>query len=310
MRGVNDNYEFSYLHNPKLKSIVVQQTYFSFLSMIFDHQKINFKEKCLIEKVTVKAPFRFSVDFPDEACFIYFEEGNSKINSPYDQVKISPQESVLLKCGTYFSDLRVELEFDAYKIIVVHLPKNILKEIYVHEFPPVLNLRSTSNSIRKIESQELVGQFIKSLNFYFENPQLVSDELLSLKIKELILLLVNTENLDTLSTLFQQLFTPQEIDLREVVKQHLFSEISVNDLAFLCHMSISTFKRQFKHVFNDTPANYFKTKRLEKAKELLILSKLSISEIAYETGFADVGHFSKSFKSLYMSTPSEYRLNQ
>jgi len=278
--------------------------------MILDHQKFNFKEKCLIEKVTLKAPFRFSVDFPDEACFIYFEEGNNKINSPYDQVKVLSQDSVLLKCGTYFSDLKEELNIEAYKIIVVHLPKNILKDIYVHEFPPVLNVSITTNSIRKIESQELVGQFIKSLNFYFENPQLVSDELLSLKIKELILLLVNTKNSDTLFTLFQQLFTPQEIDLREIVKQHLFSEISINDLAYLCHMSVSTFKRQFRHIFNDTPANYFKTKRLEKAKELLVISKLSISDVAYETGFTDVGHFSKSFKSLYKSSPSDYRLNR
>lgn len=277
--------------------------------MILDHQKFNFKEKCLIEKVTVKAPFRFSVDFPDEACFIYFENGNSKINSPYDQVKVLSQESVLLKCGRYFSDLKVELDIQTYKIIVVHLPKNILKEIYIHEFPPVLNIHTTKNSIKKIGSPELVGQFIKSLNFYFENPELVGDELLSLKIKELILLLVNTENLETLSTLFKQLYSPQEIDLREIVQEHLFSEISINDLAYLCHMSVSTFKRHFKHTFNDTPANYLKTKRLEKAKELLVISKLSISEIAYETGFSDVGHFSNSFKSLYNSSPSEFRQN-
>ncbi|NJO87846.1 MAG: hypothetical protein HC831_01970 [Chloroflexia bacterium] len=46
--------------------------------MILDHKKFDFGEKSLIEKVTVKAPFRFYVDFPDEACFIYFEEGNTK----------------------------------------------------------------------------------------------------------------------------------------------------------------------------------------------------------------------------------------
>lgn len=276
--------------------------------MIINHQKFDFKEKSLIEKVTVKAPFRFSVNFPNEACFIYFEEGTTIMNSPHEQVGIKTDDSVLLKCGTYFSNLLIHPESDLYKIIVVHLPKNILKEIYKNEMPSFFNTKKAGNYIQRIEGKELVSEFIKGLHFYFNNPSVVSDELLALKIKELILLLMQTKNAVSLSALFSQLFTTHQVSIREVINNHIFSNLSIDDLAELCNLSTSTFKRQFKSLYNDTPANYIKLRRLERAKELLTLKPSSISQVAYDTGFNDIAHFSKSFKYAYKCSPSEYKL--
>jgi AraC family transcriptional regulator, exoenzyme S synthesis regulatory protein ExsA len=74
-------------------------------------------------------------------------------------------------------------------------------------------------------------------------------------------------------------------------------------------MSVSTFKRTFQSLFQDTPANYIKMKRLERAKELLGMSTLTVSEIAFQTCFHDVAHFSRSFKATYHCSPSAYRLS-
>lgn len=275
--------------------------------MILNHQKFDFGEKCLIEKVSIQAPFRFSVDFPDDACFIYFEEGTTRVNSPYEQVPVTAQESILLNCGSYFSDLFAYPQCDRYEIIVIHLQKNTLREIYKHDIPSFSKSSENRSFIRKIETQELVKEYIKGLHFYFENPSVVSDELLGLKIKELILLLIQTKNATSVNTLFKQLFTPQQIDIREVVSSHVFSNLSVENLAELSHLSLSTFKRKFKNIFNDTPANYIKTKRLEKAKELLSISNLNVGEIAYQTCFNNIANFSNSFKAIYNCSPSAYR---
>lgn len=274
--------------------------------MILDHQKFDYGERRLIEKVTIKAPFRFAVDFPNDACFIYFEEGSTKVNAPYEQVAVNTGDSILLKCGTYFSDLMAHAPNKAYEIIVVHLPQHVLQEIYHYDLPPKVEAKP-SPYIQKPDEKLLIREFIKSLHFYFDNPAVVSDELLALKLKELILLLMKTQNASSVQLLFQQLFTPQEIDIREVVNSHLFSDMSVEDLAYLCHMSESTFKRKFKKVFSDSPANYIKSKRLQRAKELLSLGHLSVSEIAFSTCFNDVAHFSRSFKAAYGCSPSEYK---
>lgn len=275
--------------------------------MILNHQKFDYGATRLIEKVIIQAPFRFSVDFPDDACFIYFEEGNTLVNSAFEQIAISARESMLLKCGTYFSDLVAFPSSDRYEIIVIHLPQQVLRKIYKHEFPRLSGPVKSGPCINKMEARDLIREYIKGLRFYFNNPRVVSDELLELKIKELILLLLQTGNAESIGVLFKQLFTPQQADIREVINNHVFSNLKVEDLAMLCHMSISSFKRQFKAIFSDTPMHYIRKRRLERAAELLRVSTLTISEIAFETGFADAAHFSNAFKSAHNLSPSDYR---
>lgn len=277
--------------------------------MVVTHQKFDFGDKCLIEKVIIQAPFRFAVNFQDEACFIYFAEGKTKINSANEQTEIEHQESVLLKCGTYFADLLKYSNADRFEILVFHLYPDILRKIYKNEIPTFLKPSQKNAFIHKVATDDLIKNFIESLYFYFDNPQAVSDELLELKVKELVLLLVQTKNAESVVSLFSELFTPRNLNVKEVINSHIFSHLSIEDLANLSNMSVSTFNRTFQTMFNDTPANYIKTKRLERAKELLSVSSLTVSEIAFQTCFNDVPHFSRSFKAEHSCSPSEFRLS-
>lgn len=276
--------------------------------MILSHQKFDFGNKCLIEKVIVQAPFRYTATFPNEACFIHFSAGNIKINSPSGQVNIEQGDSVLLKCGHYFADLIKYGNAKQYEILVVHLYPDIIRKIYKHELPSFVKRSENKSFIEKVISHEAVKKFIESLYFYFDNPSLVSDELLELKLKELVLLLIQTKNAESIVKLFADLFTPRDLNIKEVINNHLFSELSIEDLASLANLSVSTFNRTFQSLFNDTPANYIKKKRLERAKDLLAMSALTISEIAFQTCFNDVAHFSRSFKAFCNYSPSAYRL--
>jgi len=277
--------------------------------MVIDHQKFAFKNKCLIEKVIIQAPFRFIANFHNEACFVYFVEGGTKINSPYEQKEIQSGESVLLKCGSYFADLMKYTTAAKYEILVFHLYPDMLREIYANEVPSFMTPSENKSFIHKIVPHDIIKKFIEGLYFYFNNPGLVSDELLQLKVKELILLLVQTRNADSIISLFADLFTPRSLNVKEIVNNHLFSDLSIEDLANLSNLSVSTFNRTFHSLFNDTPANYIRMKRLERARDLLVMSSLTVSEIAFQTCFNDVAHFSRSFKAVYHCSPSAYRLS-
>jgi AraC-like DNA-binding protein len=275
--------------------------------MVLSHQKFDLGDKCLIEKITIQAPFRFSGNFQDEACFIHFSKGQTKINSPIEQQTIESEDSVLLKCGSFFADLTRYSTDAHFEILVFHLYPEVLRKVYKHEIPTFLKSPEKKSYFQKVITSDVVKQFVESLYFYFENPSLVSDELLELKIRELFLLLVQTKNAESVVALFSDLFTPRTLSLKEVVHNHLFSSLSIEDLAHLSNLSVSTFNRTFQSLFNDTPANYIKMKRLDRAKELLDISSLSISEIAFQTCFTDVAHFSRSFKVAHHYSPSEYR---
>ncbi len=71
--------------------------------------------------------------------------------------------------------------------------------------------------------------------------------------------------------------------------------------------SVSSLKRRFKQATGETPNKYIQNLRIERAKELLKFSDLSISLVAYEVGYEDVSYFGSLFKRLAGNTPNLYR---
>jgi sigma-B regulation protein RsbU (phosphoserine phosphatase) len=84
-------------------------------------------------------------------------------------------------------------------------------------------------------------------------------------------------------------------------------QLMVEDVARKMSISPSHFKKIFKRDMGYTFTNYLNMLRIQKAKELLVKSKLSITEIAYNIGYNDSNYFSTVFKSIEGMSPREYR---
>ena len=195
-------------------------------------------------------------------------------------------------------------------MIAIHLYPEILKKLYINELPAIIEQQSQNRQNKHIVDQEIVTRFISSLEFYFDNPILVNNDLIELKIKELILLLLQTKNIDSVLELINGLYSPKVTNLKDVINLHKYSNLSMEELSSLCHMSLSSFKREFKKQYNDSPSNYINNEKLKKAKELLSISDLTISDIAYEVGINDPQYFTRLFKKKEGISPSSYRTNQ
>ncbi len=81
---------------------------------------------------------------------------------------------------------------------------------------------------------------------------------------------------------------------------------TVNDIITEIGMSRSVFYKKLKAISNLSINDLIKNVRMKKATELLIKSSMSISEVAYDTGFGDPAYFSKVFKEHYKVTPKEF----
>jgi AraC-like DNA-binding protein len=80
-----------------------------------------------------------------------------------------------------------------------------------------------------------------------------------------------------------------------------------NALSNALAMSRAQLLRRLKALTGNSPGFYIKAMRLEKAKELLETSDLSVSEAAFKTGFGSPSNFSKVFSEKYGITPSQFR---
>ncbi len=279
--------------------------------MIKSHQKFDLFDKKVFEKAVIEPPFRMMAEMPNEACFYYILQGSGVVLTPTHRVTTKVNEGLVLKCGTYFNDYFATTNTPYCEAIAIHFYPEVLKSIYDKEFPEFLSTARKVQpiSFEKIEASSLLKNYIDSLQFYFDNPRLVSDELLKLKLKELILLLAKTNNADVIQSLLAGLFAKTEINFREVIEANLYNDLSLQELAALTNTSLSTFKREFKRHFKSSPAKFIKKRRLQKASKLLTGTQLRISDIAFDCGFNDLAHFSKSFVAEFEFSPSEYRMN-
>ncbi|OJJ22328.1 hypothetical protein BKI52_06495 [marine bacterium AO1-C] len=279
--------------------------------MILAHQTLDLFDKMLFERATLCPPFKRQVPMPNEACFLYVLDGGYHSYSEEGTMTVQAKEGILMKCGNYLGRFFSTSESKEYKAIAVHFYPEVLKKIYESGIPDFLKNPTPSKiGMTKVKSDELLKRYIESILFYFENPQLASEELMVLKLKELILILNETRNAPEIQLILSSLFSPTTYSFKEVIEAHLYSNITIQELAQLTNLSESSFKREFKKAYDDSPANYLRQQKLRKAEELLLVSELNVTQITFECGFNDVAHFSRLFKNKYGQSPSNYRLNQ
>lgn len=280
--------------------------------MIKDIRQFDLYGKQTFTKAIVKPPFRFTASMKNEACFYYVLTGSADVITPTSRIKLNASDGLVMQCGNYLNDYLSNQDIEYCEAIAVHLHEDVLKMLYDKEFPDfLLNVKKiTPVSYDRIKSTELLKNYISSLQFYFENPELVSEEILKIKVKELLILLAKTDNAEMIRSLIAGMFTKSEVDFKEVIEANLFNNFSIEELALLSNLSLSSFKRTFFKHYNSSPAKYIKQRKLKRAAKLLKGTELRVSDIAFDCGFTDLAHFSKSFQKAYQSSPSEYRANQ
>ncbi len=277
--------------------------------MVQDYKTIDLFGKLLFETIILKPPYKKPNLMPNEACFLYILKGEYDSISETERLRIEAEESLLMKCGNYTCNMHPSEGSETYQALAVHFYPDILMKIYENKLPNFLIQKLPLGvGMSKLSSDILIRNYIEGILFYFQNPNLVTEEILILKLKEIILLLNQTNNAPAIRSILSNLFNPNTHSFKEIVKAHYYENISLEELATLNNQSLSTFKREFKKLYNSSPATYLREKKLEKSIKLLVSTDLRTTDIAYECGFSNVSHFSKTFKNKYGISPTIYKL--
>jgi len=93
------------------------------------------------------------------------------------------------------------------------------------------------------------------------------------------------------------------------ILRHYTENISIQELAERCAMSVYHFCRAFKAVTGNTAISYINQLRINKASALLSTSTLPVAEIAAAAGFSDVCYFSRCFKKQKGVSPAVFQRN-
>ena len=96
-------------------------------------------------------------------------------------------------------------------------------------------------------------------------------------------------------------------DLTSYIENNIETDLSINEICKELNVSRTYLYTEMKKFIPQGIANYIKQKRMEKSKQLLVETELSINSISEVVGFNDYNYFLKSFKKAYGITPKQYR---
>lgn len=287
------------------------QRHIATTTLEYSQKILKYKERIVFEKMRVPYFERLPKEyFENEACFIFVNAGAFSVRTPTDRLDFGQGTGLLAKCLNYFFETNAEQRKvgNGVEVIGVLLYPELIRELFA--FDLTKSTHTVDYNLKKVEIDRLLAHYKESINILLDNPELADEHLIKNKLREFVMLLSKTveapSELDFLASMFKPAFAKFE----EVIQRNLYVNLKLSELAALCHLSPSSFKRKFREVYGESPIRYISKRRIDRAAELLKNEDLLISEVAYDTGFDSLTTFNRNFKARFGQSPSEYRLSQ
>lgn len=141
-----------------------------------------------------------------------------------------------------------------------------------------------------------------SLEQYFDAQQYPSKELMEAKLKEAVFALLQLK--PELGSVLFDFAEPWKIDLADFMAKNYKCDLSIEEFAHYTGRSLSSFKKDFFCIFNNTPSRWLIKKRLEEAKCLITEKGEKPAEVYLKVGFKNLSHFSTAYKKEFGFPPS------
>lgn len=97
------------------------------------------------------------------------------------------------------------------------------------------------------------------------------------------------------------------IEVQEWLKRACHEDIDIPQMAEKAEMPVRTFTRRFRQALGMTPNQYLQDLRIERGRDLLKTTDLTVQDVAENIGYKDTAYFSRVFKTKVGLTPSEYK---
>jgi transcriptional regulator GlxA family with amidase domain len=93
-----------------------------------------------------------------------------------------------------------------------------------------------------------------------------------------------------------------------LMEKHLHRDLSLEEMAQSVNLSASRFRHLFKAEVGVSPVHHLRLLRMQRAREMVETTFLSMKEIMSMVGVSDKRHFAEDFKRTYGLTPTKYRI--
>ncbi len=234
--------------------------------------------------------------------FSFLQVGKKQVHFAGTSVAVNKNQSLLLKKGNWLWTELLETEAIYYCKLFFFSEKRLCSFLEKHNLHQ--DEVAYENPYFIIRNDSYITSYLNSLTTIGNAPAVFMQNLLSVKFEELLLYLIQKYG-RKFELYLHSLVILESSAFKKTVESKIHSNLKLEEIAFLCNMSLSTFKRNFIAEYNVSPGKWFQNKRLQRAKELLEGGNLKASDVYLEIGYNNLSNFSIAFKNKFGFSPSE-----
>lgn len=234
--------------------------------------------------------------------FSFLQVGKKQVHFAGTAVAVNKEQSLLLKKGNWLWTELLDTEA-IYYCKLFFFSETKLKE-FLEKHTRNVAIVKDEIPFFIIRNDAYITSYLNSLSTISDAPAIFMENLLSVKFEELMLYLLQKYGRKFELYLYS-LIASETSPFKKIIENKIHSNLKLEEIAFLCNMSLSTFKRQFIKEYNESPGKWLQNKRLQNAKNLLEQGKLKPSDIYLDFGYNNLSNFSIAFKNKFGFNPSE-----
>jgi len=243
--------------------------------------------------------FRNRVLF-DLYAFSFVQNGQKQIYRAAGNTVLAPGQGMLIPEGNSLIAEHSD-NSERYHSVIIFFPGSLGREFMALRKSPSGGECSRVPFIH-FKTNAYLQEYVRNIRMLISGHQKLSREMAVLKVRELL-----TAMFELAPQLLSAFFTQGENHtLMSVVENNLMKSLTLEELAFLSHRSLSSFKRDFMAAYGLPPQKYIREKRLEMACSEIVKGRLA-SEVYLDYGYQHVSNFIAAFKRRYGVTPAGYR---
>ena len=234
--------------------------------------------------------------------FSFLQVGKKQVHFADASVMVNKEQSLLIREGNWLWTELLDKD-DIYYCKLFFFSESRLQE-FLKKYP-IQNENSKEDvPFFVIENDEYIASYIGTLSRMASMPSTFNTNLLSVKFEEIMLYLIGKYG-EKFELYLHSLISKESSPFKKIIESNVYSNLKLEEIAFLCNMSLSTFKRNFMAEYGISPGKWLQDKRLLKAKEFLEKGDVTASDIYMDFGYSNLPNFSIAFKNKFGISPSE-----
>lgn len=234
--------------------------------------------------------------------FSFLQRGRKLVNFPNASAAVNKSQSLLIKSGNCIWSELLDND-DVYYCKLLFFSDRKLRA-FLHKAGIPQPKASTPTPSFTIENDVYIHAYLNSLSTIVNGSPTLTEKLLAVKFEELMVYLIEKYGRD-FEVYLHSLVAREVSGFQSIVENSVNSNLSLEDVAFLCHMSLSTFKRNFVREYQTSPGKWFRERRLQTAYDILKEGKLTSSDIYLKFGYNNLSNFSAAFKNKFGKYPTK-----